>query len=133
MEMPKHGEFCWTEVIVNDTAAGKAFYSNVFGWEFKQSGVGMDFEYLEYSVPGSFPMGGLFKMTQEMCGDQPVPPPHFMNYIAVDDVDATAARAAELGGTIVSPPMDIPNVGRFAQIKDPAGAVFSVIKLGGGQ
>ena len=38
-------------------------------------------------------------------------------------------KAFDLGGTIVMPPTDIPNVGRFCQIQDPTGAVFSVITL----
>jgi hypothetical protein len=134
LEMPKHGEFCWTEIISNENLdACKTFYTNVFNWELKQSkATGEDFEYLEYNIPGGYPMGGLFKMTQEMCGEQEIPPPHFMNYIAVDDVDATASKAFDLGGTIVAPPTDIPNVGRFAMIQDPTGAHFSIIKLNEG-
>jgi predicted enzyme related to lactoylglutathione lyase len=34
-----------------------------------------------------------------------------------------------LGGKILNPPMDIPNVGRFAVAADPQGAMFSVIKF----
>lgn len=130
--MPKHGEFCWTEIVVNDIEDCKNFYPNVFGWELKQSkATGEEMEYLEYSVPGSYPMGGLFQMTKEMYGEE-MPPPHFMNYIAVDDVDATSSKAFDLGGTIVVPPTDIPNIGRFAVIKDPTGAIFSVLTINGG-
>ena len=56
-------------------------------------------------------------------------PPHWMIYFTVDDCDGDAARAKSLGGKIVVPPMDIPNVGRFAVLSDPAGAAFAVIKL----
>jgi hypothetical protein len=130
MGMPKHGVFCWTEVITSDVEANKAFYANVFGWEFKQSqATGEDFEYLEHNTPGAYPQGALFKMTQEMCGDGPIPPPHFMNYIAVDDVDAVAANVEGLGGKMIVPPSDIPNVGRFCMIQDPAGAMVSLIKI----
>jgi predicted enzyme related to lactoylglutathione lyase len=45
----------------------------------------------------------------------------------VDDVDASAQKATELGGTIMVPPMDIKDVGRFSVIRDPQGAVFSII------
>ena len=133
MTMPKHGEFCWTEIITDNMETCKSFYTNVFGWELNQSeATGEDFEYLEYNNPGSYPMGGIFKMTPEMCGGEEVPPPHFMNYIAVDNVDETAAKAFELGGKIVTPPADIPNVGRFAMIQDPTGAAFAVLTLNGG-
>jgi uncharacterized protein len=134
MTMPKHGEFCWTEIISNDLAACKNFYTNVFGWEFNQStAIGEDFEYLEYNNPNSYPMGGLFKMTPEMCGVEEIPPPHFMNYIYVNNVDELANKAADLGGKIVSPPADIPNVGRFAMIQDPTGAMFAILTLKEGE
>ncbi len=134
MTMPKNGEFCWTEIVTNDLETCKSFYTNVFGWELQQSkATGEDFEYLEYNNPNSYPMGGIFKMTSEMCGGGEVPPPHFMNYIHVDNVDDFASKAFELGGKIVSPPMDIPNVGRFAVIQDPTGGTFSLISLKGGE
>jgi hypothetical protein len=134
MAMPGNGEFCWTEIVTNDLETCKSFYANVFGWEFQQSkATGEDFEYLEYNNPNSYPMGGMFKMTPEMCGGGEVPPPHLMNYIAVDKVDDFAAKAFELGGKIISPPTDIPNVGRFAVIQDPTGGTFSLITLTGGE
>ena len=69
-----------------------------------------------------------------MCAEgEPLPPPHLMTYIGVDDVDANAARAVELGGTIIRPPMDIPNTGRFAVIQDPTGAIFATFTMAGGQ
>jgi hypothetical protein len=49
-------------------------------------------------------------------------------YFQTDDTDATAAKAQELGGTVMVPPTDIPP-GRFAAIVDPQGAVFNVIKM----
>jgi predicted enzyme related to lactoylglutathione lyase len=54
-------------------------------------------------------------------------PPSWGTYITVDDVDATAAKAKELGGTVLVEPQDIPEVGRFCVIKDPQGAVFSAM------
>ena len=56
-------------------------------------------------------------------------PPYWMTYFAVDDCDATAAKSKGLGGSLIVPPTEIPNVGRFAVIRDPQGAVFSVITL----
>ncbi len=48
-------------------------------------------------------------------------------YVTVSDVDATAKKVGELGGKILFPPTDIPNVGRFCVIQDPQGAVISAI------
>jgi predicted enzyme related to lactoylglutathione lyase len=49
-------------------------------------------------------------------------------YFDVLDCDATANKAKKLGGEIVMPPTDIPNVGRFAILKDLDGAAFAIIK-----
>lgn len=53
--------------------------------------------------------------------------PAWMGYIGVDDVDAAAAGVAEAGGAIHRPPEDIPDVGRFAVVADPQGAVFMLL------
>lgn len=133
---PDHGEFCWTEIASNDSAKAKEFYTNVFGWKFQASkatdGV---FEYTEYSTGGDYPAGGLYQITPEMCAPgEPLPPPHFLTYIAVDDVDDNAKRAIELGGTVIKGPLDIPNTGRMAVIADPSGAMFATFKMAeGGQ
>ena len=53
----------------------------------------------------------------------------WLPYFAVDDADATAARARELGAQVVMGPEDLPNVGRFCLLQDPQGAMFYAIKL----
>ena len=82
--------------------------------------------YNEIVVDGKH-VGGIFKMGPEFG---PIPS-HWMAYVAVEDVDARAARVAELGGKIRVPPTDIPNVGRFCIIDDPTGATISLITLKG--
>jgi len=54
-------------------------------------------------------------------------PPNWGGYVTVDDVDATARKAEELGAKILVPLTDIPNVGRFFVLQDPQGAVVSAI------
>jgi predicted enzyme related to lactoylglutathione lyase len=54
-------------------------------------------------------------------------PAYWMTIFAVADTDAAAAKAAELGGTVVAPPGDIEGVGRFALLTDPQGVYFGVI------
>lgn len=129
---PEHGSFCWTEIASTDAAKCKEFYTNVFGWQFKESNAtDGEFAYHEFSTGGDYPAGGLYEITPEMCPNgEPLPPPHFMTYIGVDDVDANAKKAAELGGSVIKEPMDIPNTGRFAIIADPSGAMFSIFKMG---
>jgi predicted enzyme related to lactoylglutathione lyase len=57
----------------------------------------------------------------------PGTPNHWHVYFGVADADATAAKAAETGGSVLAEPFDMP-VGRIAVIQDPQGAVFSIIK-----
>jgi len=59
--------------------------------------------------------------------DQPDTPPHWGVTFAVDDADAIASRATDLGGTVVVPPMDAPWV-RMTVIADPQGAMFTASK-----
>lgn len=129
---PQPGTFCWTEIASSDAEKCKAFYANVFGWKFQDSNASTDgFAYHEYSTPGEdYPAGGLYAITSEMFPGG-APPPHFLSYIAVDDVDENAKKAVELGGTVIKEPSDIPNTGRFAIIQDPTGAMFATFKMGG--
>ncbi|HEY9286202.1 MAG TPA: VOC family protein [Pyrinomonadaceae bacterium] len=123
--MPANGDFCWNELATSDAEAAKKFYAALFGWEYKSGDIG-GAAYNEIMAHGR-PVGGIHQMGAEFGGG----PPHWMPYVAVDDVDAAAERAAELGGKVCVPPTDIPTVGRFSVINDPTGATISIIKLAG--
>ncbi|MFE4107159.1 VOC family protein [Almyronema epifaneia] len=118
----QHGAFSWYELTTSDASAAKQFYQTLFGWQVKDGPInGMD--YSVFSLQG-----------QDMGGIMPVPPdapsgfaPQWGVYITVNDVDATAKQAAELGGKVCLEPMNIPDVGRFAMIQDPQGATLSII------
>ncbi|QBF83418.1 VOC family protein [Shewanella maritima] len=114
---------CWVELACSDTGVEKQFYSQALGLNTKLND-SVDFEYTEWHAKDT-PIGGMMAMTEEW-GDMPT---HWMSYFDVDDCDAMAARAAEIGGKVCVPPTDIPQVGRFAVINDPQGAVFSIIQL----
>lgn len=125
-----HGEFCWTEIASSDAGKCKAFYTNVFGWDFKDSNATDGaFAYHEFYTGADYPAGGLYTISPEMCPEGELPPPHFLTYVAVDDVDAYAAKAKELGATIAKEPDDIPNTGRFAIVQDPTGAFIAIFKM----
>ena len=121
--MPQHGSFCWTELMTKDSDAAKNFYTELFGWKMKKG----DVEGVAYSeiVANEKAVGGLFQMGKEF-GEMPS---HWMSYVAVDDVDASAKRVEELGGKVCVAPTNIPNVGRFCVITDPTGANLSLITL----
>lgn len=133
-EMPKHGDFCWTEIASNDLGKCKEFYTNVFGWQFNKSeAVEGEMQYLEFSSEGgTYPDGALYQLQPEMFGGGEAPPPHIALYVAVDNVDDAIAKSNSIGGGVIFGPMDIPNVGRFAILADPTGAAISVITLAEG-
>ena len=60
--------------------------------------------------------------------DQPDVPAHWSVTFGVDDADAAAARATELGGSVIVPPFDAPWV-RMTVLADPAGATFIASKF----
>jgi uncharacterized protein len=127
-ETPQHGTFCWMDLATDNVEAAKKFYSELFGWNVRTSDVaGM--QYNEFGV-GEERIGGMWQMTEECkaAGGEAMPP-HWMAYVAVDNVDDAASRVFDLGGKICVPPTDIPNVGRFCVINDPSGATLSLITL----
>ncbi len=116
------GSLCWNELLTNDTAKAADFYTKLFGWTTKSDSGAMP--YTEW-INGDEHIGGMMQIQPQMG---PIPP-NWGIYIAVDDCDATAAKAVSLGGRQYVPPTDIEKVGRFAVLSDPQGGVFNIIKL----
>jgi uncharacterized protein len=123
---PVPGSFCWPELLTDDPEAARRFYGEIFGWGFGEMDMG---EMGTYWVlkRGEEGLGGLMKLPS----DAPHPP-HWIQYIAVEDVDASAAKAENLGGQVFVPPGDIPGVGRFSVLADPMGALFALFRHGEG-
>lgn len=122
----KPGDYIWYELLTSNADAAQAFYGNVLGWRFSDSGqTGMDYRII---TVGSEGIGGLMEISAEMA--QHGARPTWLGYITVKNADETAAETERRGGRILMPPMDIPNVGRIAMLADPQGAPFYVIKPG---
>lgn len=118
--MGESGTPCWFELATRGVDKAEKFYKDVFGWSVKPG------DYREFTAEGApMPQGGMMELTPQ---HGPIPP-HWMIYFTVQDCDADAQRAKSLGGKVVLPPMDVPNVGRFSVLADPAGATFAIIKL----
>lgn len=112
-------DFCWFELVTTDTGAAADFYKPLVGWDTELSS-GPAGAYTIFKAPGDIHVGGMLEM-QGM-------PPAWLGYVAVDDVDAFAGKVEAAGGQIHKAPQDIPNVGRFAVVADPQGAVFVLFK-----
>jgi len=125
-EKPAHGTVCWNELMTRDVPAAEKFYSELIGWKPVDSGM-PGVKYTMFKV-GEKDAGGLMQMPPDVPAQVP---PHWMAYIAVDEVDKLAGKTKELGGQVLHGPEDIPNVGRFCVIQDPTGAVIGLIQMGG--
>ena len=108
------GEFCWNELLTSDEAGATKFYSAVFGWQTADF-PGADMKYTLWKNQGKG-VGGLMKRPMDSI------PPHWLGYVTVADVDATAKKVGEAGGKVMMPPFDVPTVGRIAVFQDPQGA-----------
>jgi predicted enzyme related to lactoylglutathione lyase len=117
------GIFCWNELMTTDVAGAKAFYGGLFGWRPQDKPM-PDMTYTVFHR-GTDQAAGLMK--------HPMPgaPPAWLSYVQVENVDASAAKVPGLGGTVVVPPMDIPEIGRFAVATDPQGATFALFQMNG--
>jgi predicted enzyme related to lactoylglutathione lyase len=134
-----HGTVNFNGLNTRDAEAAKAFYGAVFGWRaldlggaemWRLDGYG---DHLEEIQPGTRAnveeVGGpegfedVVASINPIGDDQPDTPAHWSVTFAVDDADAIAARATELGGRVVVPPLDAPWV-RMTVLADPEGATF---------
>lgn len=115
------GAFSWNELMTTDVESAKAFYSALFGWGMQK----FDSGEIDYTLAtlDKQEIAGIMAIPKESAGM----PPCWGAYVTVADVDAVLPRAAKLGGKTIVPPQDIPEVGRFAVIQDPQGAMLSII------
>jgi len=119
------GTFVWNEIGTTDVEACKAFYKALFQWKTRELDMGPNGVYTIFQNGGR-DIGGLYRMNaqQQHLGVSP----HWLTYVGVEDVDASAQMAESIGGRILVPPTDIPNTGRFAVLSDPTGATFAIYR-----
>ena len=115
------GRFLWYELMSSDVDAAIEFYSGITGWT-AQPWEGDGQPYTMW-MRGESPVGGLMRLPDEAA--EAGAPPHWLAYFGTPDIDATVARATELGAQILVPTMDLPDVGRMTILRDPQEAVFA--------
>lgn len=117
---PLPGKFTWFELVAKDAKKAQAFYGEVLGWRTEAFNMG---------GPESYDM--IYVGDTMIGGYDPAPrgrSSHWISYVSVPDVDAAARTAAASGGKVVTPPTDIPQVGRFTRIADPQGAELCLFR-----
>jgi len=121
--LKKHGIFSLNELITTDLISAKEFYGELFGWSFTETKTIYGNTYLAIHKEEAM-IGGM------MLKDGNVPDnviPCWDPYITVDNVEASVKRVESLGGKVILPPTDIPNIGRFCVIEDPQGISLNLI------
>ena len=117
------GALAWAELYTRDTEAASSFYGGLFGWASNAVPSPDGGTYALYQLEG-VEAAGMMDIREEWG---PMPP-HWAVYFEVADLDDTRARAVDLGGGELMPPMQVEGVGRFAFLRDPQGAVVAVIQ-----
>ena len=109
------GGWIWYELLSTDVEAARKFFADVVGWSWSAADPATG--YAMFSA-GDVAIGG----SMAMPGELGIPTSLWLGYVNVANVDVVVAAAVRDGATQRVPPMDIPNVGRFALIADPQGA-----------
>jgi predicted enzyme related to lactoylglutathione lyase len=125
---PAPYQFCWDELLTSDPDAAVKFYSALFGWRAEHMDMPGGFRYtlltrdLKDSKGNPRHAAGLMKRPPE------VPMTFWLTYVQVPNLDQTIEKAKKFGATITSPPMEVPNVGRFTTILDPQHAAIAILQ-----
>jgi len=118
-----HGTVHWTELMTGDIEKAKAYYAAVCGWDWDSMPMEEGLYYI--AKTGEEMVAGMMSLA-DMQGMENVPP-HWMTYLAVDDVDAAVKETVAQGGVVHRAPWDVPGVGRIAMIADPGGAAIGLM------
>ena len=111
--------FCHIELHTDDTGKSKSFYSELFNWKLEDMPMG-DMTYTMVNVGEEGTGGGIMS---KPCEDAPTA---WMPYVLVEDVKTSAEKATSLGASIVKEETEVPNMGSFVVIADPAGATLGL-------
>ncbi|MCP4224039.1 MAG: VOC family protein, partial [Actinomycetia bacterium] len=97
------GKFVWHELFSSNVDKSKKFWTSLLGWESEAMTMGDDTPYLMVGPKENMLLGVL---SLDMLPDGV--PPHFLGYMSVEDVDASAKAVAANGGQIMKEGFDVP-------------------------
>jgi predicted enzyme related to lactoylglutathione lyase len=119
--MQEPGSFVWADLMTPDPARAADFYRQVFGWEADPGKDNSGYLHLkagEHFIGGIPPAGSL----------PPGTPPNWLLYVAVENCDASTAKATSKGARVYMGPMTMEGVGRWSVVADPQGAVLALFE-----
>ena len=115
------GGWMWNELWSSNAEEAVKFYTDTFGFGTSSMDMGPMGTYHILNTGDEGVAGVMNSPSAEV-------PPMWLPYVHVENADASAEKATSLGAEIISPPQDIPGVGRFYIFKDPTGAVLAAIQ-----
>ncbi len=115
-----HGTPSWLDLSSSDPDASRAFYGELFGWEFEENPTDGGGSYI-MATKGGKAAAGMMQQAPEQA--EMGIPPMWNSYVTVDDIEDATSRATEAGGSVMMPTMDVMDAGRMAVIVDPTGAI----------
>ena len=110
---------CYSELHTAAPDEARRFYNGLFGWEMNHHA---EVDYTEIRTGPGEPEAGLMAVTPTDAG------PQWVTYVGVADVDASTARAVELGAKVRMPRTEIPGTGSIVWLDDPTGARFGLFQ-----
>ena len=114
------------EVHAENPERAISFYQSLFGWEFTKWNGPVDYWVIKTGQAGQPGIdGGLIRRHGTIDGTAVIA---YVCTVDVANLDASVARAAELGGTQALPKMPIPGVGWLAYIKDTEGNIVGIMQ-----
>ena len=119
---PRPGSINWVDLTVPDAAVVRDFYHAVVGWEAAEVEMGGYQDYAMFPAGAGAPVAGICHARGPNTGL----PTQWLVYVNVADLDASLEAVAANGGELVGERRDLGPNGRFAVVRDPAGAVFAL-------
>lgn len=117
------GKFVWADLVTDDVAAARKFYSQLFGWTFRDLG--------GYAIAANDerPLAGIFQRARPADANAK---PRWFGYLSVASVAQAEKIVTNSGGKVLAAPQKLPARGEQAVFADAEGAIFGVVKSSAG-
>jgi predicted enzyme related to lactoylglutathione lyase len=115
------GTFSWADLSTSDVEGAKRFYADLFGWEAEDMPAGEGITYSMCRLDGRN-VAAIAEQREDE--ERHGIPPHWNNYVTVENLDARTEKARELGANVLAEPFDVLDAGRMTVLQDPTGATF---------
>ena len=121
--MSNQNPFIWQELVTTDQDASGAFFCKLLGWSLKAVDAGQFGTYTLFQKDGQ-DIAGMMNPTPDTPGEGS----YWHSYIAVDDINNCADKTEALGGKVLVPPHEVPDIGIICAVSDPTGAIIHLLQ-----